>query len=85
MWIFTEEGFHNDYAYRVVLKKDTWALYVAKAAIGIDYTNFKGRVRAGAGARSAAYHRVWAEMLTWQDKVLGVLHKRFRGGGFHGF
>jgi hypothetical protein len=66
---------HTDYRFRVHLPRATWAAYVASAADGIDYPNFKAAVAARQGTdRADAYRAVWAVMFAFQQR-------HARGGG----
>lgn len=57
----------GDYAYRVVVPRAKFAEYVAEAARGIDYSNFKDAVAERQGHdRARIYADVWAAVLRLQ-------------------
>lgn len=57
-----------DYPCRVTLNKAVWREYVAAAAEGIDYDNFKSAVSRRQGSdRSHVYHGVWAVLHRLED------------------
>jgi Rieske Fe-S protein len=51
-----------DYPHRVTITKKQWAHFVAEAAAGIDYPNFKTRVGKHDRHRADVYHDVWADL-----------------------
>jgi hypothetical protein len=57
---------HADYPWRVIVSKVTWADYVHKQALAVDYFNFKTAVASlGLPGRhhANAYHEVWLDLL----------------------
>jgi hypothetical protein len=55
-----------DYPWRVIVSKATWAGYVHKQALAVDYFNFKTAVASqGRPGRyhANAYHEVWLDLL----------------------
>jgi len=59
----------RDYRYRVFLPRSTWADYVARAAQGIDYANFKEAVaQAQDRQRARDYAAVWGVMYHVQTR-----------------
>jgi hypothetical protein len=57
-----------DYPHRVTITKNQWAHFVATAATGIDYPNFKSRVGKHDPGRSYVYHDVWATLIKLEKK-----------------
>ena len=51
----------NDYRFRIIIRKTTWADLVGRLAERIDYSNFKNHVH-GDPARDRAYMRCWSAM-----------------------
>jgi hypothetical protein len=59
----------GDYPYRVFVKPEIFASWVADAAIDIDYHNFKGVVAEVRGYEFAkSLHSVWLAMLQVEDE-----------------
>jgi len=59
-----------DYRYRVIIPTESWALYLAKAAREIDYSNFKDASCAGDKDRHDAYMDCWVALLGLQFDYL---------------
>ena len=56
-----------DYRYRVKLRSEQWASYVAAEAAHIDYANFRNSVAADEPDRSSAYMKCWEAMYLFQE------------------
>lgn len=69
----------NDYRWRVVVGKKTWARIAEKLANGVDYPNFKNSVLNAEGLTDyeQALHRVWSIMYELQSKPV---ENRGKGG-----
>lgn len=58
-----------DYAWRVRVPREAWALYLVDAAMGIDYSNYKNEVgRVQGPERASVYGRVWGDLLDLDDR-----------------
>jgi hypothetical protein len=58
-----------DYAYRMVMPRQTWSSYLMTTVMDMDYPNFKDAVSRTQGwRRSALYHDVWAAMMPLQQE-----------------
>lgn len=55
-------SFASDYPFRVIVKREVFARFLASQAWGLDYDNFKNAAAAVDPARSPIYHDVWATM-----------------------
>ena len=65
--INTPEG---DYPYRIFVEQEVFAAWVMKAAIDIDYANFKSRMgRLRDYKYLCALHEVWAAMTHTEDSA----------------
>lgn len=53
----------SDYPWRVIVPRDVFATYVARAVQAIDYGNFKAAVGLISPEHAHAYARVWAALL----------------------
>lgn len=56
----------NDYAYRLVVPKTTFAALLNHLALSMSYTNFKNAAHDGTD-RDAVYMSVWSTMRGWQE------------------
>ena len=65
---------NGDYRYRVKLKSEQWASYVAAEAAQIDYDNFKNSVAANEPDRSSAYMKCWEAMYLFQEATSQFNH-----------
>ena len=55
-----------DYAYRMVVPREAFALFILNAAIEVRYDNFKNTIRSKDYKRHDAYMRCWEAMYEWQ-------------------
>lgn len=60
---------NSDYAWRVRLKKTTWAVFLADQALNIEYTNFKNSVTDT--ELKKMYSEIWWLGLELQEKYEG--------------
>lgn len=68
-------GAGTDYEFRARVPADAFATWAARAALEVDYDNFKGAVAAAVGyARERVYHAVW-DVLRRELPRLGVQHQ----------
>lgn len=56
-----------DYRYRIRMHRDAWSDYLQRAALAINYTNFKNSVPSRDHTRHAAYMACWSALRRWQD------------------
>lgn len=59
-----------DYCSRVIIPKAFWVQYVATAADGIDYDNFKKATTADDDLRHTAYFGCWSSLYNWQHLLM---------------
>ena len=62
---------HTDYRYRMAVKKITWAEYLRRSSMEIDYENYRDLIAADDKDRYEAYSKCWNSLKNWQDKGLG--------------
>lgn len=55
-----------DYAYRMIVPKEIFALFMLNAVIELKYDNFKNTVHGKDYQRHDAYMRCWEAMYEWQ-------------------
>lgn len=68
---------HSDYAWRIRVPKDQWALACARMAMEVDYSNFKDRVTELQGKeRHDVYLKVWFALLALKDRPRGRRRRR---------
>lgn len=73
-------GPHRDYPYRAYISKEKFAEAMCRAALDIDYGNFKGMIMRVFGiSRELLYAKVWGVMNN-ADQKLGT-EKTKRAGG----
>lgn len=53
----------RDYPYRVVVRHELWASFLAREALAIDYSNFKDEIALEDPARSWILGDVWATLM----------------------
>ena len=58
-----------DYCSRVIIQKSFWVKYVASAADGIDYANFKNATTSDDELRHTAYFGCWSSLYDWQNRL----------------
>jgi hypothetical protein len=63
---------HADYAYRMVVPRETFALFILNVAIEVRYDNFKNTIRGEDYKRHEAYMRCWEAMYEWQRDLQRV-------------
>jgi len=64
-----------DYAYRMVVPRETFALFILNAALEVRYDNFKKTIRSTDDKRHDAYFRCWEAMYKWQKDLQRVGEK----------
>ena len=55
-----------DYAYRMIVPREIFSSFIASAAMGVDYDNFKNTIPRIDYKRHEAYFRCWESMYEWQ-------------------
>mgnify|MGYP000856178856 CR=1 FL=1 len=64
-----------DYAYRMVVPRQTFALFILNAAVAVRYDNFKNTISINDHPRHNAYMRCWKAMYEWQKNLQSVRRK----------
>ncbi len=59
---------HADYRYRMAVKKITWAEYLRRSSMEIDYDNYKNLIDPDDRDRYEAYSNCWTALKKWQDQ-----------------
>lgn len=65
-----------DYAYRMIVSREVFALFIATALLDLNYDNFKNTVYGKDYQRHDAYMRCWEAMYEWQ-RDLERVKKRY--------
>lgn len=55
-----------DYAYRMIIPREIFALFVVTAILDLNYDNFKNTIQGKDYQRHDAYLRCWEAMYEWQ-------------------
>ena len=58
-----------DYAYRMIVPRETWASFMASTAMELDYGNFKDTIPIKDHLRHDAYFDCWKVMYDWQKDL----------------
>ena len=66
--ISIQEGVGTDYPFRVVMSLTDWANYVQKAAMDIEYDNFKNTLDYSDHHRHEAYFNCWSALTSLEEK-----------------
>jgi len=61
-----------DYAYRMIVPREVFALFIATTALDLNYDNFKNTIRGKDYQRHDAYFRCWEAMYEWQRDLQRV-------------
>lgn len=61
-----------DYAYRMIIPREIFALFIASAILNLNYDNFKNTIQGKDYQRHDAYLRCWEAMYEWQRDLQGV-------------
>lgn len=58
-----------DYAFRMIVPRQTWGEFLASTAMTLDYNNFKDSIPQRDHARHQAFFTCWEAMFTWQKAL----------------
>ena len=67
--ISIQEGVGTDYPFRVVMPQADWANYVQKAAMDIEYDNFKNTLDSSDHHRHEAYFNCWSALTSLEKGI----------------
>jgi hypothetical protein len=65
-----------DYAYRMIVPKEVFALFMATAIMDLNYDNFKNTIQGKDYQRHDAYLRCWEAMYEWQRDLERIKNKK---------
>ena len=66
--ISIQEGVGTDYPFRVVMSQADWGNYVQKAAMDIEYDNFKNTLEYSDHYRHEAYFNCWSALTSLEKE-----------------